>query len=141
MLSANLLCAGYAVDACETDYGSIISYNYLFDTKHTSRALQHTLHPWITQWTHQLNPSARFRPIQFPDVLFADRVRLVDGDFLTQFQDENASYDALVTLFFIDVSEDVIAFLEEIHRLLKPGGLWINLGRTFTLPRYLLRLF
>lgn len=38
--------------------------------------------------------------------------------------------DADVTLFFIDISNNAIHFPSNFHRL-KPGGIWINLKRTF----------
>lgn len=55
-------------------------------------------------------------------------VKLVEGDFLEMFPNDG-EFDAVVTLFFIDISKSVIDFLSNIHRLLKPGGIWINLGR------------
>jgi ubiquinone/menaquinone biosynthesis C-methylase UbiE len=55
-------------------------------------------------------------------------VKLVEGDFLGMFP-QDGEFDAIVTLFFIDIGENVIDFLSNIHRLLKPGGVWINLGR------------
>lgn len=33
-----------------------------------------------------------------------------------------------MTCFFLDTARNVVAYLETIHGLLKPGGLWINLG-------------
>lgn len=56
-------------------------------------------------------------------------VKLVEGDFLNMFP-RDGEYDVVVTLFFIDMSENVIDFLRNINRLLKPGRVWINLGRT-----------
>ncbi|KAL0955840.1 hypothetical protein HGRIS_002042 [Hohenbuehelia grisea] len=116
---------GYIVDACELDYGSILAYHYLVNA--TKSTYDHTLYPYVSNWVHQLNPEARYRPVHIPDVLPDPRVRLVEGDFLTEFP-ESASYDAIVTLFFIDIGQDIVDFLRNIHRLLKPGGLWINLG-------------
>ena len=37
-------------------------------------------------------------------------------------------YDLIVTLFFIDVSKNIIEFVEIMHDLLKKGGIWVNLG-------------
>lgn len=37
-------------------------------------------------------------------------------------------FDYIVTLFFIDTSFNVFATMEQIFALLKPGGLWVNLG-------------
>ncbi|KAK7434080.1 hypothetical protein VKT23_020406 [Stygiomarasmius scandens] len=115
----------YFVDACELDYGSIIAYNYLVNQ--TTTPFEHTVYPFITNWPFQQTAKGRFAPIHFPDVLPTSRVNLVEGDFLVEFP-ESEKYDAVVTLFFIDVSENIIDFLSNIHRLLKPGGLWINLG-------------
>ena len=65
------------------------------------------------------------------DVLCTRReLKLVKGDFLDVFP-RDGEFDAVVTLFFIDISVNVVDFLSNIHRLLKPGGVWINLGRTF----------
>lgn len=55
-------------------------------------------------------------------------VKLVEGDFLEMLPNDG-EFDAVVTLFFIDISKSVIDFLSNIHRLLKPDGVWINLGR------------
>jgi hypothetical protein len=38
------------------------------------------------------------------------------------------SYTHLISLFFIDTSPNILATLSQIHTLLKPGGVWINLG-------------
>jgi carnosine N-methyltransferase len=37
-------------------------------------------------------------------------------------------YDYIITLFFIDTSLDVISTLHKIYTLLRPEGMWINLG-------------
>ena len=71
-----------------------------------------------------------------PDLSQNKAVKLVEGDFLDMFP-RDGEFDAVVTLFFIDISNNVVDFLSNIHRLLKPGGVWINLGRTLlsSLPR------
>ncbi|PFX14859.1 UPF0586 protein C9orf41-like [Stylophora pistillata] len=38
------------------------------------------------------------------------------------------SWDCVVTCYFIDTAHNVIAFIENIEKILKPGGYWINLG-------------
>ena len=37
-------------------------------------------------------------------------------------------YHFVVTLFFIDTSLDVVATMNHIYTLLRPGGTWVNLG-------------
>jgi SAM-dependent methyltransferase len=119
--------AGYDVTANELDYSSILAYNML--TNHTSSLHQHTLQPFVTKWTFQADSSSRYSVITVPDHWPNKTVKLVEGDFLDVFP-RDTEFDAIVTLFFIDISDNVIDFLSNIHRLLKPGGVWINLGRT-----------
>ncbi|KAL3478285.1 N2227-like protein-domain-containing protein [Aspergillus californicus] len=85
-------------------------------------------HPYIDWWSHHATTSAMQRPVQFPDwIPSTSRVVMVEGDFTTLFE-ESAVYDVIVTLFFIDTARNLMAYLENIYRLLKPGGTWINLG-------------
>ncbi|KAF0316965.1 hypothetical protein GQ607_015762 [Colletotrichum asianum] len=124
-LASDIADLGYDVTANELDYGSILAYHLL--TNHTSSLHQHTLHPFVTKWTHQANPSSRCSAVTVPDHWPNKTVKLVEGDFLETFP-EKKQFDAVVTLFFIDISNNVIDFLSNIHRLLKPGGVWVNLG-------------
>lgn len=39
------------------------------------------------------------------------------------------SWDCVVTCYFIDTAHSVIAYIENISKILKPGGYWINLGK------------
>jgi carnosine N-methyltransferase len=116
----------YDVTANELDFGSILTYNLL--TNHTTSLHQHTLQPFVTKWTHQAKPTSRYTSLTVPDHWPNKAVKLVEGDFMERFP-EDGQFDAVVTLFFIDMSNNVVDFLSNIHRLLKPGGVWINLGR------------
>lgn len=37
-------------------------------------------------------------------------------------------WNAVLTCFFIDTAKNVVNYLRIIHRVLAPGGIWINLG-------------
>ncbi|PLN76826.1 methyltransferase-like protein [Aspergillus taichungensis] len=124
-LASDIADLGYDVTANELDYGSILAYHLL--TNHTHSLHQHTLQPFVTKWAHQANPSSRYSPLTVPDHWPNKAVQLIEGDFLEVFP-RDGEFDAVVTLFFIDMSDNVIDFLSNIHRLLKPGGVWINLG-------------
>jgi len=39
------------------------------------------------------------------------------------------TWDCVVTCYFIDTAHNVIAYIENISKILKPGGYWINLGK------------
>ncbi|KAJ4356723.1 uncharacterized protein N0V89_004759 [Didymosphaeria variabile] len=125
-LASDIADLGYDVTANELDYSSVLAYHML--TNHTSSLDQHTLQPFVTRWTYQADSSSRYSAITVPDHWPNKTVKLVEGDFLDVFP-QDAEFDAIVTLFFIDISDNVIDFLSNIHRLLKPGGVWINLGR------------
>jgi carnosine N-methyltransferase len=120
------ICTDYDVTANELDFGSILTYHLL--TNHTTSLHQHTLQPFVTKWTHQAKSTSRFTSLTVPDHWPNKAVKLVEGDFLEKFP-EDGQFDAVATLFFIDMSNNVVDFLSNIHRLLKPGGIWINLGR------------
>ncbi|BCS21481.1 uncharacterized protein APUU_21913A [Aspergillus puulaauensis] len=87
-------------------------------------------YPYIDWWSHQATTSDMQRAVRFPDwIPSTSRVVMVEGDFTTLFSDSEAgSYDVIVSLFFIDTARNLMAYLENIHRLLKRGGTWINLG-------------
>ena len=37
-------------------------------------------------------------------------------------------WDCLATVFFIDTAHNIIAYIETIYKILKPGGVWVNIG-------------
>jgi len=37
-------------------------------------------------------------------------------------------WDCVVTSFFIDTAKNIIAYIEVIQKILKPGGVWVNMG-------------
>lgn len=49
------------------------------------------------------------------------------GDFLEVYVDGN-QWHCVATCFFIDCAPNVVEFIETIYHILKPGGVWINLG-------------
>ncbi|KAJ6285365.1 N2227-like protein-domain-containing protein [Bipolaris maydis] len=124
-LASDIADAGYNVTANDLDYESILIYHLL--ANHTTSLHQHAIQPFVTKWAHQADSSSRYSAITVPDHMPNRTVELVEGDFLKVFP-QDAEFDAVVTLFFIDMSDNVIDFLSNIHRLLKPGGIWINLG-------------
>jgi carnosine N-methyltransferase len=64
-----------------------------------------------------------------PAALLADgRLKLLAGQFTGLAGAADDSYDAVVTCYFIDVVGDIAAAVGIIHRLLRPGGYWINMG-------------
>jgi len=50
------------------------------------------------------------------------------GEFLEVYGEQIGCWDAVVTCFFLDTAPVVIEYIEAIHRLLRPGGVWVNFG-------------
>lgn len=82
------------------------------------------------------------REVRFPDEVAADklshlppythypRFSMCAGDFTQIYRGEEhvGAWDAVITCFFIDTAPVVIEYIEVIERILKPGGVWINMG-------------
>lgn len=58
------------------------------------------------------------------------RFSMAAGNFVEIYgTPENAgAWDCVVTCFFVDTAPVVIEYVDVINYILKPGGLWINLG-------------
>ncbi|GAB1207659.1 hypothetical protein APSETT445_006384 [Aspergillus pseudonomiae] len=120
-----LIKAGFEVTMNEWSMYMNLAYRYLSSQ---SSANSKTFHPYIDWWSHQATTSDLQRSVSFPDTLASPSVLLVEGDFTTVFAEETGKYDVIVTLFFIDTARNLVSYFENIHRLLRPGGQWINLG-------------
>ncbi|XP_071489172.1 carnosine N-methyltransferase-like [Diadema antillarum] len=91
-----------------------------------------TLYPWILYFSNNKCAANQIRPIQFPDInpsLLSPKAQfsMVAGDFLEVYTEE-ASWDCVATSYFIDTAHNVLAYIDKIYHILKPGGHWINLG-------------
>jgi len=53
---------------------------------------------------------------------------MVAGEFIEVFQKQTQQWDCVVTCFFIDTAHNIIEYIECINKILKPGGLWVNIG-------------
>jgi SAM-dependent methyltransferase len=118
---------GAAVTANE--YSAYMRLVYRFvETLSPDPGAQMALHPFIDWWSHQASRAGMTRAVRFPDAKPDPGVLLVEGDFTTQFANQTGHYDAVATFFFIDTATNMLEYLDVIARVLKPGGLWVNLG-------------
>jgi SAM-dependent methyltransferase len=119
---------GFQVTLNEFSYSMNMAYHYLATLK-TSNAM--TIHPYVDWWSHRATTAHLTRPVSFPDdidFLTQPSVSLVEGEFTTCLEHHEGTYDALVSHFFIDTATNILNYLETIHAMLKPGGVWINFG-------------
>ncbi|KAF7626759.1 hypothetical protein AFLA_014144 [Aspergillus flavus NRRL3357] len=116
---------GFEVTMNEWSMYMNLAYRYLSSL---SSVNSKTFHPHIDWWSHHATTADLQRSVSFPDTLASPSVLLVEGDFTTAFAEDTGKYDVIVTLFFIDTARNLVSYFENIHRLLRPGGQWINLG-------------
>ncbi|AWP06773.1 putative UPF0586 protein C9orf41 -like [Scophthalmus maximus] len=122
---------GYICQGNEWSLFMLFSSNFILNRCENVNAL--ILYPWIHQFSNNKKSSDQTRPIRFPDVnpqslpLTSD-FSMVAGDFVEVYT-ETDSWDCVATCFFIDTAHNVIEYVETIWKILKPGGVWINLAR------------
>ncbi|KAB5551603.1 hypothetical protein DKX38_008914 [Salix brachista] len=89
----------------------------------------------LTKSTLATLDSDQLRPVSIPDIHPAsagitEGFSMCGGDFVEVYSDPShvGVWDAVVTCFFIDTAHNIIEYIEIISRILKDGGVWINLG-------------
>ena len=119
---------GFQVTLNEFSYSMNMAYHYLTTLEKSDAA---TIHPYVDWWSHRATTEHLTRGVSFPDdinALAQSSVSLVEGEFTTCMKHHEGTYDALVSHFFIDTATNILSYLETIHAMLKPGGVWINFG-------------
>ncbi|KAJ6408481.1 hypothetical protein OIU84_011741 [Salix udensis] len=101
----------------------------------TETAGEWTIYPWIHSNCNSLSDSDQLRPVSIPDIHPAsagitEGFSMCGGDFVEVYSDPShvGVWDAVVTCFFIDTAHNIVEYIEIISRILKDGGVWINLG-------------
>lgn len=120
------LSSSLAVTSNEWSASMNLAYRYL-SSLDPSTAKPFSIHPFLESWSHARTRADLTRPVQIVPNTFTTSNLLIEGDFTTQFHTP-AYFSAIATLFFIDTARNLISYFETIHTLLKPGGIWINVG-------------
>ena len=53
---------------------------------------------------------------------------MAQGEFMDVFGDDHKKWDCIVTCFFIDTAHNVLDYMHAFNKILKVGGLWVNIG-------------
>lgn len=124
---------GFEVEANDFCYIYILCDDYLFNYSHKN---EFQFCPSIHSFSNHYTEESVLKRYAFPDVDIRDElakaeakpIKFIKGDFLLLYKGKTDLYDLIVTLFFIDVSKNIIEYVEIMHDLLKKGGVWVNLG-------------
>ena len=124
---------GFNVECNDFCYIYILFSDYLFNY---SKKNSEIFCPNIDSFSNVFDSEFITKKYSFPDVDIREELKnanakqiiFTKGDFLKLFKGQKEKYNAIITLFFIDVSKNIIEYVEIMHDLLKSGGVWINLG-------------
>ncbi|XP_049783691.1 carnosine N-methyltransferase [Schistocerca cancellata] len=130
-LMFEVACRGYSCQGNEVSYFMLLSSYFLLNRCHTAHMF--TIYPWVHNFANNLTCESQTRGVTFPDAVASeilsssDLMSMAAGDFMEIYH-ENAYWDCVATCFFIDCSSNVVDCIEKIYSILKPGGIWVNLG-------------
>jgi len=79
---------------------------------------------------------APFKSFKIPDENLLEELNknpegemsMVAGEFVEVYKKQYQTWYSVVTCFFIDTANNIIEYIETIHKILKIGGVWINFG-------------
>ena len=125
---------GFATQGNEFSFHMLLASDFVLNS--TTAENEFTIYPYIHSFSNHLSDDIMLRQASFPDILPRNAIpkqvdfSMVAGEFLEVYMqsDQEAAWDVVVTCFFIDTAHNVADYIQCIHRILKPGGLWINLG-------------
>ncbi|KAL0490037.1 carnosine N-methyltransferase [Acrasis kona] len=130
-LSWEIARRGFKSQGNEFSYYMLLSANYILNF--VKKTNHFKIFPFIHQRSNNFQKSDPVRCVTIPDVNPSSLPKhsdfsMVAGDFLELYNDQPDQWDCIVTCFFLDTARNVFEYIECIHRALKKGGIWINLG-------------
>ncbi|CAL1385749.1 unnamed protein product [Linum trigynum] len=124
---------GFMSQGNEFSYYMMICSSFILN--HAETVGDWTIYPWIHSNCNSLSDSDQLRPVPIPDIHPAsagitEGFSMCGGDFVEVYSDasQEGYWDAVVTCFFIDTAHNIVEYIEIISKILKDGGVWINLG-------------
>lgn len=132
-LALDISSLGFICQGNEFSYYMMICSSFILN--HCQTAGEWTIYPWIHSNCNSLSDSDQLRPVTIPDIHPAsagitEGFSMCGGDFVEVYSDpgQKGAWDAVVTCFFIDTAHNIVEYIEIISKILKDGGVWINLG-------------
>ncbi|KNA14209.1 hypothetical protein SOVF_109770 [Spinacia oleracea] len=124
---------GFVCQGNEFSYYMMICSSFILN--HSQSVGEWTIYPWIHSNCNTVSDEDQLRPVSIPDILPAsagitEGFSMCGGDFVEVYSDpgQEGIWDAVVTCFFIDTAHNIVEYIEIIWKILKDGGVWINLG-------------
>ncbi|CDY19123.1 BnaA04g18630D [Brassica napus] len=132
-LALEISCLGFISQGNEFSYYMMICSSFILNYAQVPN--EWTIYPWIHSNCNSLSDNDQLRPVSIPDIHPAsagitEGFSMCGGDFVEVYNEscQAGMWDAVVTCFFIDTAHNIIEYIETISKILKDGGVWINLG-------------
>ena len=124
---------GYNVEANERNYLYLIVANYLFNY---SKKNENCICPRISSFCSSFTEESVTKKHYLPDVdiseelknLRKDAITITKRGFEVEYSNIKDKFDCVITIFSTDETENLINFTENVNKVLKKGGIWINFG-------------
>jgi SAM-dependent methyltransferase len=137
-LAHEIAALGPHVEVHSNEFSAYMNIIYRWIVKRLSSGEQRHIHPFVENWSHARTRNEIQRSVSVPDEQALPESGtgkaclpvLFEGDFTSIFPATAyaGQYDVVVTLFFIDTARNLLSYLSTIRDLLRPGGIWINVG-------------
>eukprot|EP01134_Creolimax_fragrantissima_P001763 CFRG1763T1 len=121
---------GFSCQGNEFSFYMLIASNFMLNRS----GAPIDIFPWVHEFSNHYDVDDQYRAISIPDVepgtvLGSSNAdfSMTAGDFLDCYVTEN-SWDVVASCYFIDTAKNVIDYIERIYDILKPGGLFVNMG-------------
>ncbi|KAK4310768.1 hypothetical protein Pmani_017693 [Petrolisthes manimaculis] len=129
-LAYDLAKRGFTCQGNEFSLFMLFASNFVLNKCRGINSLR--VYPWVHTGSNTLSTEDQLTPATFPDVDPSDlpthaEFTMAAGDFLEIYTSADA-FDCVATCFFIDCANNIVAFLQTIYNIIKPGGYWVNLG-------------
>ena len=125
---------GYRAMGNEFAHFCLLSSNFILNN--SERVNQFTLYPYIHDFNNMMSEQDAFVEVKVPDVCPIDVLgdpekidfAMAAGEFIDVFGQQTKQWNCVVTCFFIDTAHNVMDYMQTINRILKVGGIWVNIG-------------
>ncbi|XP_065883816.1 carnosine N-methyltransferase-like isoform X2 [Dysidea avara] len=121
---------GYCCQGNEFSMYMLFSSHYILNEVKEANMI--TIHPWLLHFNNSMSYHHQLCGVKIPDVVPTDLpsyglFSMAAGDFLEVYTRPD-EWDCVATCYFMDTAHNIVAYLENIFYILKPGGYWINFG-------------
>jgi carnosine N-methyltransferase len=125
---------GYKAQGNEFSYYMLLSSNFILNCTSTKEEFE--IQPLIHSFSNVFWESAPFKSFKIPDENLLEELKknpdgemsMVAGEFVEVYKKQYQTWYGVITCYFIDTANNIINYIETIHKILKVGGVWINFG-------------